>query len=241
MLECNILIYEAITNQEQKIFSMEQIKKATLDFLTALKSNNNRDWFIANKETYLEAKDNFESFVQNIINEIITFEPILKGLEVKNCVYRLNRDIRFSNDKTPYKSHLGAFIVRGGKKNGDKFAGYYFHVEPGANILAGGAYMPPAPWLSAIREKISEEPDEFLEVINSKNFKKHFGEIDGEKLKKTPKGYPSDHPQAELLKYKSYLIMNEVPDKKVLREDYLKYVVDVFKAMKPFNDYLNEY
>jgi len=241
MLECNILIYEAITNQEQKIFSMEQIKKATLDFLTALKSNNNRDWFIANKETYLEAKDNFESFVQNIINEIITFEPILKGLEVKNCVYRLNRDIRFSNDKTPYKSHLGAFIVRGGKKNGDRFAGYYFHVEPGASILAGGAYMPPAPWLTAIREKISDEPDEFLEIINSKKFKKHFGNIDGEKLKKTPKGYPSDHPQAALLKYKSYLIMNEVPDKKVLGEDYLEYVVDVFKAMKPFNDYLNEY
>ena len=221
---------------------MEPIKKSTLDFLTAIKCNNNRDWFMANRSMYLEAKNNFESFVQEIINKIIAFDPILKGLEVKSCVYRLNRDIRFSNDKSPYKSHLGAFIVRGGKKNGDKFAGYYFHVEPGGkSLIAGGAYMPPAPWLSAIREKISESPDEIVKIINSKKFKKYFGKIEGEKLKKMPKGYPADHPQIELLKYKSYLIMNEVPDKMVLSDEYFDYVIDVFKAMKPFNDYLNEY
>jgi uncharacterized protein (TIGR02453 family) len=221
---------------------MEPIKKSTLDFLTAIKCNNNRDWFMANRSMYLEAKDNFESFVQEIINKVIPFDPILKGLEVKSCVYRLNRDIRFSNDKSPYKSHLGAFIVRGGKKNGDKFAGYYFHVEPGGkSLIAGGAYMPPAPWLSAIREKISESPDEILKIIDSKKFKKYFGEIQGEKLKKMPKGYPADHPQIELLKYKSFLIMNEVPDKMVLSDEYFDYVIDVFKAMKPFNDYMNEY
>jgi len=220
---------------------MEPVKKSTLDFLTTIERNNNRDWFIANRALYLEAKNNFESFVQELINKIITFDPILKGLEVKNCVYRLNRDIRFSNDKSPYKSHLGAFIVRGGKKNGDKFAGYYFHIEPGKSIIAGGAYMPPAPWLSAIREKISETPDELINIINSKKFKKYFGKIEGEKLKKMPKGYPADHPQIELLKYKSYLIMNEVPDKMVLRDDYFDYVIEVFRAMKPFNDYLNEY
>jgi uncharacterized protein (TIGR02453 family) len=221
---------------------MEPIKKSTLDFLTAIKCNNNRDWFMANRSLYLEAKNNYESFVQEIINKVIEFDPILKGLEVKSCVYRLNRDIRFSNDKSPYKSHLGAFIVRGGKKNGDKFAGYYFHVEPGGkSLIAGGAYMPPAPWLSAIREKISESPDEIVKIINSKKFKKYFGKIEGEKLKKMPKGYPADHPQIELLKYKSYLIMNEVSDKMVLSDEYFDYVIDVFKAMKPFNDYLNEY
>jgi uncharacterized protein (TIGR02453 family) len=220
---------------------MEPIKKSTLDFLTAIERNNNRDWFIENRSLYLEAKNNFESFVQEIINKIIPFDPILKGLEVKSCVYRLNRDIRFSNDKSPYKSHLGAFIVRGGKKSGDKFAGYYFHIEPGKSIIAGGAYMPPAPWLSAIREKMSEKPDELIKIINSKKFKKYFGKIEGEKLKKMPKGYPADHPQIELLKYKSYLIMNEVPDKMVLSDDYFDYVIEVFRAMKPFNDYLNDY
>ncbi len=221
---------------------MEPIKKTTLDFLTAIKCNNNRDWFMANRQLYLEAKDNFDSFVQEIINEIIRFDPILKGLEAKSCVYRFNRDIRFSNDKSPYKSHLGAFIVKGGKKNGDKFAGYYFHVEPGdKSILAGGAYMPPSPWLSAIREKISESPDEFVKIINSKNFKKYFGKIEGEKLKSMPRGYAAGHPQSELLKYKSYLIMNEVPDKMVLSNEYFDHVIKVFQAMKPVNDYLNEY
>lgn len=218
---------------------METIKKSTLDFLTAIKCNNNRDWFISNRPLYLDAKENFENFVQEVIDRIVLFDPIIKGLEARSCVYRINRDIRFSNDKSPYKSHFGAFIVRGGKKNGDKFAGYYFHIEPGASIMAGGAYMPPTPWLSAIREKISDIPDEFIKITGTKEFIKYFGSIDGEKLKTAPKGYPKDHPQIELLKYKSYLVVNEAPDKLVLSKDYMDHVVNVFKAMKPLNDYLN--
>jgi uncharacterized protein (TIGR02453 family) len=220
---------------------MEAIKKSTLDFLNTLKFNNNRDWFIKNRTAYSDARSNFENFVQEMINKIADFEPIIKGLEVKSCIYRINRDIRFSNDKSPYKSHFGAFIVKGGKKNGDKFAGYYFHIEPGKSILAGGAYMPPTPWLSAIREKIDEEPDKFLEIINDKVFIKYFGKIDGEKLKASPKGYRSDHPQIELLKFKSYLVFNEVPDKDVLNSGYSEHVLKTFKAMKPFNDFLNDY
>jgi uncharacterized protein (TIGR02453 family) len=220
---------------------METIKKSTLDFLTAVKCNNNRDWFIANRPLYLEAKENFEAFVQAIIDKNIVFEPLMKGLEAKSCVYRINRDIRFSNDKSPYKTHLGAFIIRGGKNNGDKYAGYYFHIEPGKSIMAGGAYMPPSPWLSSIREKISEQPGEFIKIINSKEFIKYFGKIDGEKLKTAPKGYPSNHPHIELLKFKSYLVVNEASDKMVLSDDYIDHVLRVFKAMKPLNDFLNEY
>jgi uncharacterized protein (TIGR02453 family) len=218
---------------------METIKKSTLDFLAAINVNNNRDWFIANRSMYLEAKDNFESFVQKIINEIILFEPIMKGLEAKSCVFRINRDIRFSNDKSPYKSHFGAFIVQGGKKNGDKFAGYYFHIEPGKSIMAGGAYTPPAPWLSAIREKISDSPDEFIKITKARDFIKYFGSVDGEKLKTAPKGYPKDHPHIELLKLKSYLVVNEATDKLVLSTDFQNHVINVFKTMKPLNDYLN--
>lgn len=220
---------------------MENIKKATLDFLTSLKCNNNRDWFHANRFLYLDAKDNFDSLVQEIINKIVLFDPIMKGLEAKSCVYRINRDIRFSNDKSPYKSHFGAFIVRGGKKNGDKFAGYYFHLEPGKSIVAGGAYTPPSPWLSAIREKISDNPDEFIKIINSKGFIKYFGKIDGEKLKTTPKGYRSDHPNIELLRFKSYLVVNELSDKMVLSKDFFDHIINACKAMKPLNDYLNNY
>lgn len=218
---------------------METIKKSTLDFLTGIKGNNHRDWFLANRPLYLDAKDNFESFVQTIIDKIILFEPIMKGLEAKSCVFRINRDIRFSKDKSPYKSHFGAFIVRGGKQNGDKYAGYYFHIEPGKSIMAGGAYTPPAPWLSAIREKISDSPEEFIKITSAKEFIKYFGSVDGEKLKTAPKGYPKDHPHIELLKFKSYLVVNEASDKLVLSNDFLDHVLSVFKAMKPLNDYLN--
>lgn len=220
---------------------MEPIKKSTLEFLKKLKNNNNRDWFIENKPLYLDAKENFESFVQEIINKLIGFEPLMKGLEAKSCVYRINRDIRFSSDKSPYKSHMGAFIVRGGKQNGDKLAGYYFHIEPQKSIMAGGAYMPPTPWLSAIREKISDEPGKINKIIKAKDFVEYFGTVDGEKLKTAPKGYPSDHPQIELLKLKSYLVVNEVKDAIVTSEKFFDHIIKVFKAMKPLNDFLNDY
>ena len=219
---------------------METIQKSTFDFLRLLRMNNNRDWFQNNRKSYVAAKENFEIFIQNIINELTNIEPIMKGLEAKTCVFRINRDIRFSNDKSPYKTNFGAFIVRGGKKNGDKYAGYYIHIEPSKSFIAGGAYSPPAPWLSAIREKIDYEPDEFIKVISNKDFVSTFGSIAGEKLKKAPKGYPSDHPHVELLKFKSYHVMHEVKDSIVLSDKYFDNVLKVLKTMKPFNDFLNQ-
>ncbi len=220
---------------------METIKKSTFDFLKAIKNNNDKDWFNKNRTSYMDARANFEVIVQSAIDKIVEFDPIMKGLEVKNCVYRFNRDIRFSSDKSPYKTHFGAFIVRGGKKFGDRFAGYYIHIEPDNSIIAGGAYMPPMPWLTAIREKIDEEPDTLIKIINEKNFVKYFGNLDGEKLKKAPKGYPSDHPNIELLKLKSYLVVNEVKDNFVMSDKYFSHLIEVLKAMKPLNDYLNDY
>jgi uncharacterized protein (TIGR02453 family) len=220
---------------------MEQIKKSTLDFLLKIKSNNNREWLEKNRKLYDDSKENFRAMVQAIIDKISDFEPIIKGLEASSCIFRINRDIRFSHDKSPYKTNFGAFIVRGGRKNGDKFAGYYIHLEPGESILAGGAYMPPTPWLSAIREKIDEEPEKLLKIIKSKDFVKYFGKLDGEKLKSAPKGYSSDHPYIELLKHKSYLVVNEVPDKMVLSQTYFEHVIDVARAIKPLNDFLNDY
>jgi uncharacterized protein (TIGR02453 family) len=220
---------------------MEKINASTLEFLDLLKHNNNKEWFDRNRSMYLSAKINFETFVQKLINEIIEFEPIMKGLEVNSCVFRINRDIRFSHDKSPYKTNMGAFMVRGGKKNGDKYAGYYFHIEPGKSMLAGGAYVPPALWLNAIREKIDEQPERMVAILNSPEFRKYFGNLEGEKLKKAPKGFPPDHKYVELLKYKSYLAATENSDKKVLSDDYFNYSIAVYKAMKPLNDFLNEY
>jgi len=221
---------------------MNQIHKSTLQFLSDLRKNNYREWFQKNRARYEEARTNYESLVQSVINEIVKFDPILKGLEARNCMYRINRDIRFSNDKTIYKTHLGGFIVRGGKKFGDRFAGYYIHVEPGnKSMIAGGAYIPPMPWLTAIREKIDQEGDRFSKIINNMEFKALFGGIEGEKLKSAPRGFTKDHKRIELLKMKSFLVSLTVTDKEVLSDRFFDQVIRASKAMKPLNDFLNEY
>jgi len=220
---------------------MNQIEKSTLTFLTDLYRHNERDWFIKNRKRYDDARSNFESFVQALINRITEFDPVIRGLEVNHCTYRINRDIRFSNDKTLYKTYLGAYIVRGGKKNGDKYAGYYFHVEPGNSMIAGGAYMPPKPWLSAIREKIDEVGKELDEIISREDFIYYFTKIEGDKLKTAPKGYPKDHPYIELLKLKSFLAASRISDAAVTSRHCFNYVIGACRAIKPFNDFFNDY
>jgi len=221
---------------------MNVINKSTLEFLADLKQNNYRDWFQKNRKRYEDARDNFESFVQAIIDNISVFDPILKGLEVKSCTYRINRDIRFSPDKTLYKSHLGAFIVRGGKNNGNRLAGYYIHVEPGGNsMVAGGAYIPPAPWLNAIREKIDDQGEKLVKILNNKELRSVFGEIEGEKLKSAPRGFPKDHPYIEYLKLKSFLISKLFTDKEVTNKEWFGMVLEACRIMKPLNDFLNDY
>ncbi|HBE41739.1 MAG TPA: TIGR02453 family protein [Bacteroidales bacterium] len=221
---------------------MNLIERPTLEFLSDLKKNNYRDWFRKNRKRYEEARSDFESFVQSLINEISAFDPILKGLEAKSCTYRINRDIRFSSDKTLYKTHLGAFIVRGGKNNGDRFAGYYIHVEPGSkSMTAGGAYMPPAQWLSAIRGKIDEEGDRLANIIHEREFVRLFGEVEGEKLKSAPKGYPKDHRYIEYLKLKSLLVSKLYSDREVTGKEWFSKVLEACRVMKPLNDFLNDY
>jgi uncharacterized protein (TIGR02453 family) len=220
---------------------METIKKSTLLFLSDLGKNNNKEWFNKNRPRYDEARKNFELFVQDLINGASGFDPILKGLEAKNCIFRIYRDTRFSNDKSVYKTNMGGFIVRGGKKNGGRFAGYYIHIEPGQCFVAGGAYMPPAPWLNAIREKIGENGDTLNRIIQNKEFRKYFDGIDGERLKTAPKGFPKDHEHIELLKYKSFTVFRNVKDEQVISPDFYNYTLQAFKAMKPFNDFLSDY
>jgi len=221
---------------------MNQIQRSTLDFLADLKLNNDREWFAKNRKRYEEARMDYESFSQAVIDKIVEFDALLGGLGVKSCTYRINRDIRFSNDKTLYKTHMGAFIVRGGKKFADRYAGYYIHIEPGNNsMVAGGAYIPPAPWLSAIREKIDEQGEELISITRNKDFIKYFGEIEGEKLRTAPKGYAKDHPYIELLKMKSYLVSYQISDSKVTSQKCFGLVADACRAMKPLNDFLSEH
>ena len=196
---------------------------------------------MANRSAYDNARADYESYVQDIIDHIITFDPILKGLEAKSCTYRINRDIRFSPDKTIYKTHLGAFIVRGGKKNGDRFAGYYIHLEPGNSMIAGGAYVPPSQWLTAIREKISENGKKLAGIIRDQEFIKYFKEIEGEKLKTAPKGYPKDHPYIELLRMKSFLVSRMISDKEICSPEGFATIIRAAEVMKPLNDFLNDF
>ncbi len=221
---------------------MIKINESTLTFLSDLKKNNNKEWFAGNRSRYIEAKENFEAFIQAAINGIGSFDPFIRDLEVSSCTYRINRDIRFSSDKSIYKTHLGAFIVRGGKKNGDRYAGYYIHVEPGnLSMLAGGAYMPPAEWLRAIREKIDDQGDELVKIITDPEFGKYFGELEGEKLKTAPKGYPGDHKYIDLLKHKSYLVTSMISDDRITSKGCLEYITGASEAMKDLNNFLSEY
>jgi uncharacterized protein (TIGR02453 family) len=210
----------------------------TIDFLKKIKNNNQRDWFEVNKDKYLSAKEEFEIEVEKIIKGVAKFDksinPDLKG---KDCTFRIYKDVRFSKDKSPYKTNMGASISPGGKKS--LIAGYYLHVEPGSAFLAGGAWMPEPETLQAIRQEIDYNPTPLLKILKSAAFKKYFKGLDEEgKLKTAPKGFEKDHPQLELLKNKSFVVTYPITDKDVLSKDFDKIVVAGFKAMHPFLEYL---
>ena len=215
------------------------ISKRTYHFLTELKNNNNRDWFQANKELYDEAKADFEEFLAKLVPAIAKFDKSVANLEPKKCIFRIYRDTRFSKDKTPYKTNLGAHLSSGGKMTDHNLAGYYIHLEPGNSFLGGGAYLPPASWLKAIRQEIDYNAKDLKKIIGSKSFKKYFGKIEGEKLKTAPKGYPKDHPEIDLLKFKSLVAVHNFSDKQALSDSFPEYSVQVFKALEPFNRFMN--
>jgi uncharacterized protein (TIGR02453 family) len=207
-------------------------------FLGILKQNNNREWFHANKDIYSDAKQEFEHITEILIHEVSRFDKSIAGLTPKDCIFRIFRDVRFSHDKSPYKQNFGTFLVPGGRKS--VHAGYYLHIEPGGSFVAGGIYMPPAPWLKAVRKSIYDHADEFLEIINEKELKRVFGGITGEKFKKAPQGYPIDFPHIDLLKYKSYSLIKMMDDGEIKNERILADVVHMFNLIKPFINFLNE-
>lgn len=219
---------------------MTIITQNTFDFLSDLKLNNDRDWFLANKPRFEEAKKEFEYFIAQLIGEITRFDNSIAHHSAKNCIFRIYRDVRFSKDKSPYKTHFGAHISSAAKRSEiHSRAGYYIHIEPGGSILAGGAYLPPGPWIKAIRQEISYNADDLKKILNKPAFKDYFGEIEGEKLKRAPKGYDPDHPEIELLKYKSFLAVNKCTDQQVFSSDFTAHCASVFKALYPFDQFLN--
>jgi uncharacterized protein (TIGR02453 family) len=214
------------------------IEQSTLDFLKKLAKNNNKEWFDKNRDSYLKAKQNVEGFTAKLINEIAKFHPEVGTLNPKKCVFRIFRDVRFSKDKSPYKSNLGAYINVGGKNSNT--AGYYLHIQPnGKSMLAGGMYMPESKILNAVRQEIDYNTKEFKSIIQKKSFKNTFGELQGEKLKTVPKGYDKEHPEIELLKFKSYIVWKQLSDKELTQKYFLKKTAATFKELYPFNNFLN--
>lgn len=208
-----------------------------LRFLAELKQNNNREWFQANKDWYLEVKREHEELVSNIIAGLSAFESDMQLLTPPECVFRIYRDVRFSKNKDPYKTAMGAVFSKGGRKS--KYASYYLHLEPGNSFAGGGKWRPDGNALKNIRYEIYNYPDEFLKIINNKKFKETFGGLSGEKLKRPPKDFPSDFEHIELLKYKSLIVGKPFSDDELLQEHFLLKLLDHFKTLKPFIDCIN--
>lgn len=212
--------------------------ETVLKFLKQLSKNNHKEWFDANRKTYEAVKAEFENIVKSVIDKSSLFDKDLAGLEAKKCLFRINRDVRFSKDKSPYKLNMGASINPGGKK--DMGAGYYIHVEPGKSFLAGGCYMPPPDVLANIRQEIDYNTTDFKKILNAKDFKTYFGGLseESDKLKTAPKGYPKDHPELSLLQHKHYIVMHHLTDEQVLDKNFPTYAAKVFKAMFPLNTFI---
>lgn len=214
------------------------LQKTTLDFLKKLSKNNNKEWFDKNRPSYELVKKDMQQFTDALIKEIAKFDPAVAHLTSKDCTFRINRDVRFSKNKDPYKNNIGAYISELGKK-GNK-AGYYVHIQPnGESFLAGGIYMPDSAMLAKIRQEIDYNTDSFKKIVFGKSFVKTFGELSGEKVKTAPKGYDKNHPEIELLKYKSYIALHKLNDDAVTDKNFLKQTTQVFKELYALNQFLN--
>jgi uncharacterized protein (TIGR02453 family) len=212
--------------------------KPTFDFLSDLKQHNHKAWFEQNRAAYELAKARFEDFVDGLILAYGGIEDF-GGITAKDCVMRIFRDTRFSKDKSPYKINMGATLAPGGKKS--ERLGYHLHLQPqGQSLIAGGLYMPGAEQLARFRKALDQDAAPFKALLKDKEFKKYFGSVEGDKLKSVPQGYSREHPEIELLRFKQVVVVHHLSDETVLSPKFGAHTIQVFKAMKPFLDYLNK-
>ncbi|MFT3949865.1 MAG: DUF2461 domain-containing protein [Agriterribacter sp.] len=216
------------------------LQQSTIQFLKSLAKNNNKPWLDANRAKYETAKKDFENFIQELIDAYGKKDVSIASLTAKECMFRINRDIRFSKDKTPYKKNFAASINRGGKKS--IFAGYYFHLEPGNSFIGGGIWMPMPAETQKIRQEIDYCFDEFRKIITAKKFTAVYKTLDQDaelRLANVPKGYTKDNPAADYLKYKSWIAMKAFADMELTSKDLVKKSVEAFAALQPLIEFLN--
>jgi len=217
------------------------ITASTLSFLKSLKKNNNKPWFDANKSKYLEVRNNFEEFVALLLQKMALFDEDLKELEYKNCLFRINRDVRFSKDKTPYKINFSASFNKGGKKS--IYAGYYLHLQPGGNSFIGGGLWRPEPeQLKKVRQEIDYCFPEFKKIIEVPAFKKNYGGLEKDQnqmLINIPKGYEKENPAADFLRMKSFVATKNIADVDLTNPKFMNQIVDSYKTLKPLLNFIN--
>ena len=217
--------------------------KEILDFLRDLENNNNREWFNSNKDRYLHVLQEWNAFCESLIAEIARFDDDIAPLTVKDCTYRIYRDTRFSKDKSPYKTHFGVFMAKGGKKS--MHAGYYFHVGTGkgqeypqAHMLASGNYCYDSKAVRILREDISDEWETFATGILGKADSRFVPDMEGA-LKRVPREFDPDAPYADWMRMKAYCLTAQADDAFLMEDNLAKRVAELFKTTKPFVDYIN--
>jgi uncharacterized protein (TIGR02453 family) len=208
-------------------------------FLKELAVNNNREWFHSQRDEYEKVQVEFENFLSIVISRMSFFDETIKDIQAKDCVYRIYRDIRFSSDKTPYKTHLGGFINAKGKKS--NHSGYYIHLEPGNCLLAGGSICMPSGLLKTVRQAIYENVDEYISIVEDPVFKKYFPTVGENFLKTAPKGFPKEFKYIDYLKCKDYSCSYNVADEFFLvpETEMLSNIESVFRQLKRFMDFVN--
>ena len=208
------------------------------NFIKQLASNNSREWFQQHKAEYDKVKKAHEEIVTQLISQIALFDEDIKGVQAKDCIFRIYRDVRFSPDKSPYKNHIGAYIAsRGGRKS--ERAGYYLHIGADESFLSGGIYCPRPNVLKALREAVYHNIDEYLSIINQKEFKNYFTEFFSDSLKKVPQGFPKDFEHVEYLKYRHYSPASPLSETLFKQKDYMEEFTNRCKALHPYNRFMN--
>lgn len=212
------------------------IEKGSIDFLKALKKNNDREWFSKQKDKYLTAHVNMIGFASALLAEMNKHDNI-ETASGKDSLFRIYRDVRFSKEKTPYNTHWNGGFRRATKK---LRGGYYFHIEPGKSFVAGGFWGPDAKDLQRIRQDIDVNYKDWEKLLSGKTLVSTFGGMTGDQLGTAPRGYPKDHPGITLLRYKQFLLKHDFTDAEVLSPDFPRKASDTFKKMRPFLDFMSE-
>ncbi len=215
------------------------IHKSTFEFLTDIAENNNREWFLENKKRHDLAKINVLEFTIELLDLMKAFDVSLINTTAASCQSRIYRDIRFSKNKTPYKTNIGIIIGPQGKKGTG--ACYYLHIQPGASFAAGGYWMPEAEDLKKIRQEIDYNSADFKSILEKKSFRETYGELSAEdKLKTSPKGFDAQHPEIELLKLKSFTVSHPFKDSFLMNKSAAEKISEIWKELYPLNNFLQE-